>query len=194
MAVDDTAQNAETGEGFVEEVQIDGHIVDSLILPKILDEITNLGGHFEITDIQVGQRRTDPSSARLRVSASTLGLLEEILATIVRHGAVPTHQEDVQIELADMEGAFPEGFYCSTNQDTEIRLNGVWVTVGRQEMDCGVKVDRDAGSAVCVPMCHVHKGDAIVIGRLGVRVRPLDSIAFPNSTSRTALPTGHHAK
>ena len=38
-------------------VQISGHIIDSLILPKVLDLIVNLGAEFEILEIQVGQRR-----------------------------------------------------------------------------------------------------------------------------------------
>ena len=37
-------------------VEISGHIIDSLILPKILDLIVNLGAEFEILDIQIGHR------------------------------------------------------------------------------------------------------------------------------------------
>ena len=45
-------------------VEISGHIIDSLILPKILDLIVNLGAEFEILDIQIGHRRADRSHAR----------------------------------------------------------------------------------------------------------------------------------
>ena len=45
-----------------------------------------------------------------------------------------------------MDGAFPEGFYSTTNQRTEVRLGGEWVEVADQEMDCGVVVDRVAQS------------------------------------------------
>ena len=48
--------------GFVEEVELAGHIIDSLILPKVLDEISALGGRFEILDISIGHLRHDPSS------------------------------------------------------------------------------------------------------------------------------------
>ena len=54
---------------YVEDVEIVGHIIDSLILPKVLDEIMALGGRFEIREIRVGQRRNDPSYAQLRVIA-----------------------------------------------------------------------------------------------------------------------------
>src|SRR5438105_4067549 len=33
---------------YSEEVEIAGHIIDSLLLPKVLDEIMSLGGTFEI--------------------------------------------------------------------------------------------------------------------------------------------------
>ena len=42
----------------VEEVEIRGHIIDSLILPKVLDLITAGGGSFRIKQIAIGQART----------------------------------------------------------------------------------------------------------------------------------------
>ena len=39
----------------VEEVEIRGHIIDSLLLPKILDLITGNGGSFRINKISIGQ-------------------------------------------------------------------------------------------------------------------------------------------
>src|SRR5262249_18063431 len=53
-----------SGEGAVEEVEVRGHIVDSLLLPKILDRILQLGGSFEIRECRIGARRVDPSYAR----------------------------------------------------------------------------------------------------------------------------------
>ena len=50
--------------GHVADVEIVGHIIDSLILPKVLDEILAAGGRFEIEEVRVGGRRTDPSYAR----------------------------------------------------------------------------------------------------------------------------------
>ena len=50
-------------------VELRGHIIDSLLLPKVLDEIMTLGGTFEIVELAVGHRREDPSRATIRVSA-----------------------------------------------------------------------------------------------------------------------------
>ncbi len=182
---------------FFEDVEIAGHIIDSLILPKVLDEITSRGGTFEITDIDVGQQRTDASNAKLRVIAEDAEQLEELLTIIGQHGAVPVHQEDCRLETADMDGAFPEGFYCSTNQQSEVRIGGRWIPVELQEMDCGICVDVEAGRAQCVPMSDVKQGDAVVIGRLGTRVIPLsrgvesaEAFSFMNSTVSSEKPKG----
>lgn len=181
--------------GFQEEVEVSGHIIDSLLLPKILDQITALGGEFEIERVEIGHRREDPSYASLIVGADSRDALEEILVAIGQHGAVPRQQQDCRIEPADMDGAFPEGFYCTTNQETEIRLDGQWVPVSEQEMDCGIVVDVAARTARCVPMVDVRKGDGVVVGRLGTRVHPQerdrtshDAFSFMNSTVSSEKP------
>lgn len=184
--------------GFVEEeVEISGHIIDSLLLPKVLDEIISLGGNFQIEQVTVGQRRTDASSARLQVQAATPELLEKILVSIQRHGAVPLHMRDAELQPADMQGAFPEGFYCTTNQDSEVRLGGHWIAVSRQKMDTGIKVSPDHTSAVCILMSEVRLGDLIVVGRHGVRVRPqqrevkeVDAFGFMSSNVSSEKPKG----
>src|SRR5437870_2829424 len=96
--------------GFVEEIEIQGHIIDSLLLPKVLDEILTRGGSFAIKDVRIGERQSDPSHARIEVRAATPAALAEILASIHDHGAVPISSEDCRTVAADMDGAFPEDF------------------------------------------------------------------------------------
>ena len=179
-----------------EDVEVRGHIIDSLILPKILDIITSGGGSFRIKDISVGQARSDPSHALVEVRANSADQLEELLASIADHGAVRIDEHDCQVAEADIEGTFPEGFYSTTNQRTEIRLGGEWVEVAAQEMDCGIVVERDALVARCVPMSDVQLGDQVVVGHAGVRVFPSDrqdgsqSFEFMNSAVSTEKPKG----
>ena len=80
---------APTTDGHVERVELAGHIVDSLLLPKVLDLITAAGGQFQIEQISIGQARTDPSFARIAVHAPSEERLQRILAEISDHGAVP---------------------------------------------------------------------------------------------------------
>jgi hypothetical protein len=208
---------ADSDYPFVEEVEISGHIIDSLILPKVLDSITASGGRFRIASITIGQNRNDPSYAVIELRTRTAEAMDRILALIADHGAVPTTKQDCRLVAADMDGAFPEGFYSTTNQRTELRLGGQWVEVADQEMDCGIVVEGDWGlgagdsgqvapqspapspshpSARCVPMIEVRRGMHVVIGHAGVRVIPVErtrvhsDFAFMSSGVSTEKPKG----
>ena len=50
-----------------EDVRLDGHIIDSLMLPQVLDDILALGGDYRILDFPIGHARDDVSTAVLRV-------------------------------------------------------------------------------------------------------------------------------
>jgi lysine-ketoglutarate reductase/saccharopine dehydrogenase-like protein (TIGR00300 family) len=162
---------------FVEEVEVQGHIIDSLILPKILDEILTHGCSYVLKDIQIGQRQEDPSHARIEVRAPTAAALQEVLAAIHDHGAAPTSTKDCTAVPADMDAAFPEDFYSTTSFRTQVRLNGEWIDVEDQEMDCGILIDPEGAAARCIPMADVHRGDLIVVGRQGLRVLPAEAPA-----------------
>jgi lysine-ketoglutarate reductase/saccharopine dehydrogenase-like protein (TIGR00300 family) len=168
---------APLANGVVEEVQIDGHIIDSLLLPKVLDEILTRGGSFVLKDITIGQRQEDPSRVRIEVRAPSGEILEDILDNIHDHGAVPVVAQDCHFVPADMDGAFPEHFYSTTNYRTQVRLKGEWVDVEDQEMDCAILVDPEGAAARCVPMADVCTGDLIVVGRQGLRVFPAETAA-----------------
>ncbi len=197
-----TAASSAADSKCVEEVEVHGHIIDSLILPKILDVITTGGGAFQIKNIVIGQSRADASHALLEVKAPTAEVLAKILAQIADHGAMPTALHDARLQTADIDGAFPEGFYSTTNQRTEVRLNEHWLPVADQEMDCGIVVERGAGkfgpvaTAHCIPMIDVRRGMSIVVGHSGVRVFPEErkverqSFEFMNSAVSTEKPKG----
>jgi lysine-ketoglutarate reductase/saccharopine dehydrogenase-like protein (TIGR00300 family) len=167
-----------------------------LLLPKVLDEVLTRGGSYVIKDIRLGQRQVDASFVRLEVRAESREQLDEILAAIQDHGAVPTTDRDCSVERADMDGAFPENFYSTTNYRTQIRLAGLWVEVDDQEMDCGIALDLEHKKARCIAMVHVKKGDAIVVGRHGLRVMPAERSArqhlfeFMSSSVSSEKPKG----
>ena len=147
-------------------------MIDSLILPKILDCSTAGGGSFRIKQISIGQARSDLSHALLEVRAPSAEQLTEILEVVGDHGGVPTAGKDCRLVTAEFDGVFPDGFYSTTNQRTEIRWQGRWIEVQSQEIDCGVAVDPEEPSARCVPMSDVARGQQIVVGHAGVRVFP----------------------
>lgn len=157
-----------------EVVHVSGHIIDSLILPKVLDEIMDLDGTFEILDIVIGKRKTDPSSARLRIQASSPRHLETILKRLARLGAMPEHMKDIRLIRATKVGVFPSSFYSTTNLPTEVRFRGRWRGVQQIEMDCGIVVKPKTGQARCTPMASIRKGDWVVCGSEGIKVIPLE--------------------
>src|SRR5437899_7884514 len=97
------AYTAPETPGVVEDVEIQGHIIDSLILPKVLDEVLTHGGSYVLKEIRVGQRQTDPSFARIEVRAPTADVLQEILDNIHDHGAVPVSGQDCQVVTDDID-------------------------------------------------------------------------------------------
>ena len=155
-----------------ENIVLEGHIIDSLRLPKVLDEIIEHGARFKILDFQVGVKHDDESFARIQVTAGS----EEELATVVErlreHGANLETIEDASIAVADVDGAFPAGFYSSTNLETEVRIDGRWLPVIHPEMDCGIVVEN--GSARTIAMSEVLSGMRIVMRGHGIRITPIE--------------------
>jgi lysine-ketoglutarate reductase/saccharopine dehydrogenase-like protein (TIGR00300 family) len=156
-----------------EKVELRGHIVDSLLLPKVLDEIIARDGRFEIESLEIGRRREDQSRAVIRVEAADAELLDEILTRVQEHGAEPVLVEDVHLEPAPADGVYPEHFHVTSNFPTEVRVGGVWLPVLPQRMDCGIVVAPGAVVARAVRFPEVRRGDLVVVGHRGVRVHPL---------------------
>jgi lysine-ketoglutarate reductase/saccharopine dehydrogenase-like protein (TIGR00300 family) len=157
-----------------EDVRVQGHLIDSLMVPQVMDHIMDLEGEFEVLSFEVGRTKTDTSTAVLRVFGRDRAHLEEILSTIQEHGAVAVTPEDADLAPAPVDGVFPDDFYSTTNLETFVRLQGEWVPVRQPEMDCGVRVDAERGTAVTVPLSDVRRGEQSVVGHHGVRVVPLE--------------------
>lgn len=159
---------------FSETIELTGHIIDSLTLPKVLDEILDRGASFEILSIRVGERPTDRSRAEIRVSAGTEDGLAALLRRLSRLGAVPLEARDARLAPCRRPGVFPDGFYSTTNLPTQVRLRGRWLDVRDVEMDCGILVAPAKGTARAVPITDVRKGDLVVCGHDGVKVLPIE--------------------
>jgi lysine-ketoglutarate reductase/saccharopine dehydrogenase-like protein (TIGR00300 family) len=155
-----------------EVVEVEGHIIDSLILAKVLDTIVEAGADYRIVDVQIGRASTDTSRARIEVVAR-----DDVLATLVTelqlHGANRVGAADASLEPCQIDGVLPEGFYSTTNLPTQVRLDGHWVDVENPEMDCALVVG-DAARVRTEPMHRIRAGDGIVVGLDGVRVQPLE--------------------
>jgi lysine-ketoglutarate reductase/saccharopine dehydrogenase-like protein (TIGR00300 family) len=167
---------------FTETIELRGHIIDSLILPKVLDQILTHGANFKIAEIKIGKKRADQSFARIEVSAETSEALDELVLRLRQHGAEVAKFDDVQLAKAPADGVFPADFYVTTNQQTFVRVEGKEIKVLPAMMDSAIAVDRKKHTARAVKFFDVNKGDEIVVGHEGVRVVPVQ-----RSTSGTDL-------
>ena len=156
-----------------ETIELRGHIIDSLILPKVLDQILTHGANFKITEINIGKKRADQSFARIEVSAETGEALDELILRLRQQGAEVLERANAQIAAASADGVFPPDFYVTTNQQTFVRIDGKEIEVQPAMMDSAIAVDRKRGTARAVKFFDVRKGDEIVIGHQGVRVVPV---------------------
>src|SRR2546423_15631406 len=96
-------------------VEVSGHIIDSLILAKILDEIIEAEADYRIVQMDVGKSPTDLSRARIEVTAPSEEALAALLARLHPHGAHPITQPDAELLSATMDGVLPAGVYSTPN-------------------------------------------------------------------------------
>ena len=151
-----------------ETIEVEGHIIDSLILAKILDAILAAGADYRIIDVTIGRTNTDPSRAVIQVDASDVDALAALVEELQVHGANRISDRDASLVPCDQDGVLPEGFYSTTNLPTQVRVGGSWLEVVNPEMDCALVV---AGPVVrTAPMHKVTAGDLVVVGGDGVRV------------------------
>jgi len=157
-----------------EVVRLDGHVVDSLLLPKVLDAIVDAGASYEILELEMGTTTLDPSHVRIRVSAADESALDALLADVQVHGVNREDASDAELVAAPADGVLPAEFYSTTNLATWVRVGGHWIESGRPEMDCALVVDPASATTTArvrmVPMHRVGAGDAVVVGWRGVRV------------------------
>ena len=158
---------------FSEQIELRGHIIDSLILPKVLDEILTGGGSFTIREIKIGKQRHDPSYACIDVFGPAPEVVDDLVRRLRHHGAEVVEQTAVQLAEAPADGVFPPDFYVTTNQQTFVHLGGKWIEVHPATMDCGIAIDADKNVASTVKFSQVRKGMRIAVGHHGIRVVPV---------------------
>src|ERR1044071_2256749 len=156
-----------------ETIELRGHIIDSLILPKVLDQILTHGANFKIGEIKIGERRADQSFARIEVTAETSDALDELMLRLRQHGAEVIERANVQLAGTPADGVFPSDFYVTTNQQTFVRFDGKEIEVRPAMSNSAIALDRKKESARAVKFFDVTKGDEIVVGHQGIRVVPV---------------------
>ena len=162
-----------------DELEVSGHIIDSLLLARILDAILAAGADYTVLDVRIGRTNSDTSHARLSVRAPDEATLAALFEELQVHGANRVADADAALAPCEVDGVLPAGFHATTNLPTQVRLGGRWHDVVNPEMDCALVV---AGELVrTCPMHRVVEGDQVVVGGAGVRVEAPERHRTPGS-------------
>jgi lysine-ketoglutarate reductase/saccharopine dehydrogenase-like protein (TIGR00300 family) len=184
---------------FEHEIEVRGHLIDSMILTKIFDNIMDFNGEFQVQEFKVGKRKKDESYAKLLIQAKSQKHLDEILESVYREGATSKIQQELKLKPAPKDMVMPDDFYSTTNNRTDVFYKGKWIKVENMMMDKCIVVN--GKSARCTPIREVKKGNLIIVGESGIKITPperpregVNLFQFMGSNSSSERPTQHIAR
>lgn len=151
-----------------ETVEVSGHLMDTGLLARVLDDVLGYGADYRIDRLDVGKAHDDESLAKITVTTEDDEALQRLLMRLQAHGVNQVDPGEAVMRACDRDGVFPEDFYSTTNLETVVRLGNQWVPVEQPEMDCGLVVS--GGRVRTVPVSDVKAGDQTVCGAAGVKV------------------------
>ncbi len=190
-----------TQKKIKQEIEVRGHLIDSMILTKIFDKIMDLNGDFQVLEFDVGKKKKEPSYARLLVQGRDHGHLHQILESVYMEGAQPVSVEQVILKPAEKDMVMADNFYSTTNNATQIYHDGTWIDVEDMMMDKCIVVNTRKNTAACKMIRDIKKGDMIVVGEQGVKIIPqerpreaVDIFQFMSSSSSSERPTQQIAR
>jgi len=158
------------GHDHTAVVAAEGHLIDSQLLNVIFDTVIERGGTFEVQHFEIGRTNDEFSRLRLKVTTKTSASLERLVEALIPLGCHVAEEHDALIRAAEADGCVPDDFYSTTNQRTQVRVDGKWVVVNRQRMDAVLVVD--GHTAECRKLRDIKAGDRVVCGVEGLRVTP----------------------
>lgn len=184
---------------FSQEIEVSGHLIDSMILTKIFDKVMDLDGEFQTKEINIGKGKKDSSYVRMQIIGKNQKHLDELLNTVYREGAISKIQKEVILKKSPKNFVMPDNFYSTTNNHTQVFHKKKWIAVENMMMDKCILVKNSR--AFCVPVRDLRKGDMIIVGDDGVKITPPERpreggnvFEFMGSSSSSERPTQHIAK
>ena len=190
-----------TEKKYEQEIEVKGHLIDSMILTRIFDNIMDLKGDFQVLDFKVGKKKIDVSYARLIVRGKSREHLNELLESLYREGAQPISIQQVMLKPVLKDMVMPDNFYSTTNNTTQVYYKGVWIDVVNMMMDKCIAVETEKKTAECKMIRDLKKGNMVVVGEQGVRIIPqerpregVDLFQFMGSSSSSERPTQQIAR
>ena len=111
-------------------VTVTGHLMDTGILARVLDDVLEYGGDYRIESLDLGRQHEDESRGRWSRSAPTRPSCSTGSSCGCRSTA-PTRRPRRRrlTRPAPADGVFPDDFYSTTNLETLVRLDREWLRV-----------------------------------------------------------------
>jgi len=147
-------------------LELQGHLIDSLILAKVIDRIQLSGYDYVLADLRVGTRKQDLSVAQIQVWAPSIEDLDALISELKVHGVHLVANEEAEFAPVSEAGRAPEGAYKRHLPCTEVLYKGQWTQVqGAQAV--WVIALRKGPELVREPELVV--GEKVLVGQRGLR-------------------------
>jgi lysine-ketoglutarate reductase/saccharopine dehydrogenase-like protein (TIGR00300 family) len=156
-------------------IQLEGHLLDSGLVNRVLDTIVAGGGSFQVVNFSLGEQRLDTSVAEVKVSAPDSIVMADIMGQLIDLGAIDAAVEVADAHLAPVTqpGVAADDFYATTIYPTEVAIAGEWILVQGQRMDGAIAVRQTDTGAVarCKLLRDLQVGESVVVGSAGIRTK-----------------------
>ncbi|MBS2034979.1 hypothetical protein JST97_08320 [bacterium] len=148
-------------------LELHGHLIDSLILAKVIDRIQLSGYDYVLADLRVGVRKQDLSVAQIQVWAPSSEELEALVTELRIHGVHLVANEEAEFAPVDQAGRAPQDAYARYMPVSEVLYKGRWTPV-QGSRAVWVIVLRNAGPEL-VREQDLAVGDKVLVGQRGLR-------------------------
>jgi lysine-ketoglutarate reductase/saccharopine dehydrogenase-like protein (TIGR00300 family) len=156
-------------------IQLEGHLLDSGLVNRVLDTIVTGGGSFQVVNFKLGEQRLDTSVAEVKVSAPDSIVMADIMGQLIDLGAIDTANDISDANLAPVTqlGVAADDFYATTIYPTEVSIAGEWILVQGQRMDGAIAVTHTSTGAMarCKLLRDLQVGESVVVGSAGIRTK-----------------------
>lgn len=149
-------------------LELHGHLIDSLILAKVIDRIQMSGYDYVLADLRVGARKQDISIAQITVWAPTGEELDSLVEELRVHGVQRVANQEAEFTSVTEPGRAPSGAYTRHLPTTEVYIQGRWTSV--QGTNVVWVIVLGSSGPELRPVGQLHVGDQVLKGQSGLRI------------------------
>ena len=149
-------------------VVLEGHLIDSLTLAKVIDIIQQRGGDYTLNHIQVGNQKHDTSSAHLTITAPDDATLQALLNELASYGVKAAGTGDTPLAFCGAHGEPPQNA-LAIRLPVSTRANGQWIAVEGGGQALYLATRTSGGQVTLRHKNDLTAEDLVVLGQAGVR-------------------------